>query len=241
MQYSTRFWVVAHNNFKSFQVSPPFRHAQLLRYFSRCGLFLLLLLTLLTSELRGQSYAPSLGNYSPLVNGGFETGELSPWFQARVVPSNQAGENWHVTAAEAKSGVYSATLTGNRELRQNFSPIPTDEIFSLSFWAKHPVITVDQIAFTFFYTDGSTRETVRATTTTDFEYFDLTSQLYTGKQLNGISIWGNIYGRTYVDDVSIVLIPEPTAFTLMGISSLVLGIRRNRSRRNPTGIQPNRL
>ena len=69
------------------------------------------------------------------VNGGFETGNLTPWFQDRV--QGGAGEDWNVTNVDAHSGSFSATNTGNKEIRQNLAAVLTDDILEISFWAKH--------------------------------------------------------------------------------------------------------
>ena len=67
---------------------------------------------------------------APFTNGGFESGALPPWFQDRVFSS---GEDWNVTNSDAHTGTFSATNTGNKEIRQNFDAIPTDDIVELSF------------------------------------------------------------------------------------------------------------
>ena len=59
-----------------------------------------------------------------IVNGGFENGVLSPWFQNRDLEGG-AQVDWDVTMALARTGNWSATATGNLELRQNFSGIGT--------------------------------------------------------------------------------------------------------------------
>ena len=78
--------------------------------------------------------APTLLGANLLTNSGFESGALSPWFQDHVFGG---GEDWNVTTADAHSGLYSATNTGNKEIRENFSPVPVQNITSISFWAKH--------------------------------------------------------------------------------------------------------
>ena len=47
-------------------------------------------------------FASDAGATNILVNPGFETGALGPWFQDRVV--TLGGEDWNVTSADAHSG-----------------------------------------------------------------------------------------------------------------------------------------
>src|SRR5690348_8210255 len=86
-----------------------------------------------------------------IVNGDFESGSLSPWFNAR----NFCGGTcvpWDVTTTNPHSGMFSAMDTGNIELRQNFNPTPGSDITNLSFWFNN---SVGFVAYDLFYTDGS--------------------------------------------------------------------------------------
>ncbi len=58
-----------------------------------------------------------------LSNPGFETGDLSPWYQARDYCNGNC-VNWNVTNTKSHSGTYSAMDEGNIELRQDFAPTP---------------------------------------------------------------------------------------------------------------------
>jgi hypothetical protein len=71
----------------------------------RPGLVATALMLVLTLPLASRRARADL-----LVNGGFETGALTPWFQAR----NFGGtENWNVTSAVSHSGTFSATNVEN--------------------------------------------------------------------------------------------------------------------------------
>jgi len=143
---------------------------------------------------------------SGLVNGDFETGSLSPWFQDRVV---SGGEDWNVTAADPHSGAFSATNTGNKEIRQDLAvPIPVDSIQELSLWMRHPDGGAGSASFVgFFYSDGSGGVVVN-TVGTDWNFFDFTGNLTAGKTLVAFSLFGNSSGdpefaRTDIDDVTL--------------------------------------
>jgi hypothetical protein len=180
--------------------------------------------------------SPILGSVpgTVLLNSGFEDGVLDPWFQGRVA---SGGEDWHVTNADAYSGTFSATNTGNKEIRQNFAPISTADIRELSFYAKHvgPGVDMSVIFFILPGPDSNLNTSVKTTTSGAWQKFDVTSVLNTNAILIGFSVYGNSAGpnftRTYLDDVTIVLVPEPSSFlfcaTLIG-TSLTFGTRRIR-------------
>jgi len=140
---------------------------------------------------------------SGLVNGDFESGALAPWFQGAVF---SGGEDWNVTSADSHTGVFSATNTGNMEIRQDLgAPISTDSIEEMSFWLKHPDPEVSAAYVSLFYTDGSTEFLVN-TEGTDWNFFDVTGNLLPGRMLIGFSVYGNSAGdpefaRTVLDDV----------------------------------------
>jgi hypothetical protein len=150
-----------------------------------------------------------------LVNPGFETGSLSPWFQDR----NFGGSvNWMVTNSDSHSGTFSATNNGNLELRQNFAGVPAALITDVSFWARHPDPTVGPLAFDFFYSDGTDDEFLVNTSGSGWNFFDVTSNLDTTKTLTGFSVFGNSDGVTFVDDLNILTsLPEPSCLALLGL------------------------
>ncbi len=160
-----------------------------------------------------------------LSNPGFETGSLSPWFQGRDFGGSV---NWQVTNTDAHSGIFSAMDNGNKELKQTFSAVPTSLITQVSFWAKHPDPNVRALAVDFFYTDGTDQEFQVSTTGTGWNFFDVTSDLASGKQLNGFSIFGNSAGVTFVDDFAInANVPEPATLAVFGALAVgAFGVRR---------------
>jgi len=176
-------------------------------------------------------------NADTIINAGFETGSLSPWFQDQTLCFDKC-ENWNVTSLDSHSGTFSATEVGDNSLRQNFDPILTAMITDVSFWVKHP----DGVAPTgvdFFYSDGTSSSFAVFTHDANWDFFDVTSQLHAGKTLNGIDLFGFSGGppgtseRTFIDDVSIVApgsVPEPSGLGLIATGMLTF-IAVNRTNR----------
>jgi hypothetical protein len=163
-----------------------------------------------------------------LTNGGFETGSLAPWYNAR---DYGMVELWNVTSAEAHSGTYSATDVGNGEVRQDFAPGPTDDVTELSFWLKQPEVKLSYA--TAFFSDASESGSSIYLSTPDWEFFDITSWLISGKQLVGFSVFGYwssdpAEDRTYLDDVTLEVIPAPGAALLACIGLGCTGWLRRR-------------
>jgi hypothetical protein len=174
-----------------------------------------------------------------LVNPGFESGALAPWFQDR---SFSGGENWNVTTVTPHTGSFAATDTGNKELKQTFSPTTTSQIDQVSLWAKHDNLTGRELFVDFFYSDGTDQGFTVSTTDLSYDFFNVTSDLATGKLLDGISVFGNSspgpdpsgFTRTWVDDfiIDVAAVPEPASLGLLvtGLVCLELARRRKRQR-----------
>jgi hypothetical protein len=162
-----------------------------------------------------------------IINGGFETGGLTPWYQG----AGSGDENWNVTNADSHSGLYSATDVGNIEIRQDFAAIPVNQIVELSYWLKQPESVLS--AFHFYYSDSSYFQDIVSLSTSNWEFFDVTSSLEAGKELIGFSVYGYVGGspaedRTYLDDVTLSVVPVPGAVLLglFGLSAAGLKLRR---------------
>ncbi len=163
-------------------------------------------------------------------NTGFESGSLTPWYQGNDYSNPGQGVGWQVTSSDAHSGLYSATCTGNIELRQDFAPVLDSQISDVSLWIKHPNVPSIS-AFFFWYSDLTSNSTTLDLNSTDWESFDLTGYLLTdpGKALVGVSVYGCIdftspAAETFVDDFQIVATPEPTTCSLLflGLSGFLL-------------------
>ena len=148
--------------------------------------------------------APTLLGANLLTNSGFESGALSPWFQDRVVTG---GENWNVTTADAHSGFYSATNTGNKEIRDTFSPVLVQNIKNISFWAKH-VGQGDAMFVDLFFDNGAERNTtVSVAANNTWQLIDVTAPAASpgalGTKVTGFSLFGNSLGDPqFTRDVS---------------------------------------
>ena len=149
-----------------------------------------------------------------LSNQGFETGSLSPWYNARnfcfgtCIP-------YSVTNTTSNSGTYSVTVTGNLELRQDFTPTPGSSITNVSFWA---IAFFGDGAIDFFYTDGSDQEFVYFASNSAWTFVNATADVDTTKILSGFSVWGGSpNGVYYYDDLSVnSAVPEPGSLALFG-------------------------
>lgn len=167
---------------------------------------------------------------SAISNGGFETGTLSPWYQARDFGGTG---NWAVTNTRSHSGAYSAFDDGNKEIRQDFAAIAVSDITELSFWLLHEQSA--PAAYALFYSDGTIFQSAVLTTTLNWERSDVTSKLTAGKFLTGFSVFGYSGGVTYLDDVTITTsaapVPEPAAWAMMilGIGAIGATVRRKRT------------
>jgi hypothetical protein len=148
------------------------------------------------------------GQVNILVNPGFESGVLDPWYHA----AGSGPEIWNVTSADAHTGTYCATSVGNNRIEQDFTGLPTEEIIEISYWLKQPESVAS--AYDFFYSDGTVDQNVVHPSGTDWEHFDVTASLAPGKTLIGLGIWGYVGGgpgedRTYLDDVVIMVLNPP--------------------------------
>ncbi len=172
----------------------------------------------------------SAGNI--LVNPGFETGSLPPWFQ----DSPPGPEPWNVTTAEAHSGLYSVTGVGNQRITQMFAAIPTALITEVSWWILQPELRTTGYSGFFYYSDGSSEQvgtTFPPNGLPNWTFVDMTSELDVGKSLIGFGEWGYSGGgpgedRTYLDDLSVIVIPAPGSLALLGLSGLLVRRRRRR-------------
>lgn len=156
--------------------------------------------------------------YSVITNSDFESGSLLPWYQW-IDGGTYDGieEDWNVTTSDSHTGSFSATVVGNKGLRQDFTPAPTENINTISFWMKHPNLTspVAASGVDFFYSDG-TKSTVfiSAPGTTEWEFYDVTADLLLEKQLVSFSVTGYkstdaAIDRAYFDSVTINAVPLP--------------------------------
>jgi hypothetical protein len=138
-----------------------------------------------------------------LQNKDFETGTLTPWYQA--------ASHWVITTLFPHSGTYCATDTGNYWIRQDFTqPVPVESVISITIWSRQapPDKPAYLQAFDLMYSDASYYENV-VYPDTAWRQWNITSWLTAGKQLSGLRIWGfwssdAADDSTYIDDISII-------------------------------------
>ncbi len=149
-----------------------------------------------------------------IVNPGFESGSLPPWFGDSGAPT--------VTNAEAHSGLYSAAAFGGDSIRQDFAAISAATISEVSVWVKRAGGAFNQ--YSFYYDDNTSGTFLIIGSGNDWGQHNLTSNLDTTKNLTGFSIFGTSSGPAYMDDF--VIVPSPGTIALLGMGGLMAGRRR---------------
>jgi hypothetical protein len=155
-----------------------------------------------------------------ITNGGFEDGVLAPWAQTI---DYSGPENWNVTTADAYSGSFSATNRGNKQLRQDFAATKGWHMTSFTFALRNMDPSIN--AVTFYYEGGSSEDVILIHRDTEWHVYDMLTfvddfgnKLERSKYLTGFAVWGvsSIWTeRTYLDDVSIEVVPEPASLAVL--------------------------
>jgi hypothetical protein len=179
--------------------------------------------------------AASAAQANVLINPGFESGGLSPWSQTADFSGHAYGD-WSVTTADSHSGGFSATDIGNKLIEQDFAAVAGSSITEISFWLKHPGASWAPAAVFFKYSDSSTTQGMVSSSTTGWEFFNVTGSLDTSKSLVGFGVYGcscgdDFQSTTLVDDFKITAgVPEPATWALMigGFGLAGAAVRRRR-------------
>lgn len=151
-----------------------------------------------------------------LLNSGFENGDLAPWFQGRDFTT--AGP-WEATMSDAHNGDWSAFVAGNREIRQDFTAVASENVNELSLWLRMPG-GPPAISFVTTFYDDNTENGDTFNIGTDWTFVDFTSLLVGGKNLVGIGVFGcNGCGGeqlTFLDDALVdARVPAPATLLLL--------------------------
>jgi hypothetical protein len=157
-------------------------------------------------NVTGRDGIQDITGYSNLiVNGGFETGSNSPWYEGRDDCFGTC-KTWGAGTVAPKLGLWDAGNVGNIEFRQDFAATDTSTIAAVIVWIRHPADAVPA-AVDFFYADGSDNEYVAFVTDTGWDSFDLTADLSPG-QLDGFSVFGYSGGTgipiSFLDGVALL-------------------------------------
>jgi hypothetical protein len=145
-----------------------------------------------------------------VVNGGFESGDLTGW------SAGSAGEgSVAVVTTNPHSGQDCGCITGLGTLTQTFQGIPTSSIQSVIVWERTDISEYLQIC-ELFYSDNVWDE-IYGDVTNSWSFFDVTSHLRTDKVLLGIFLGGwtltvgnhTTLENKYFDDVSILYTAPP--------------------------------
>ena len=169
-----------------------------------------------------------------LINVGFETGQLTPWFHG-IDGMNGPTLLWVVTDTDSHDGAYSAMNVGNNEIRQTFSPVPTSLIDEVSYWIKRPDPGAPPFSATrFWYSDSTSNSHFSGPVVYDgWIFIDATPGLIQGKNLVGVGIFGYSASggdRTFLDSLRVDVIPEPSSWILALTAAVCLWRRLLRTR-----------
>ena len=160
-----------------------------------------------------------------LVNPGFESGALAPWYQKADFGGP---ENWNATTADFHTGKWSATDVGNKLIAQDFAPVAVADVLEASLWIKNVDGSVNALYVA--YSDNTSEEFLQVPPANQWVKFDMTADLDPGKFLVSIGVYGVNGGgpidRTYVDDGVVDVIPAPGAAARLGLGGLLAARRR---------------
>lgn len=171
------------------------------------------------------------------MNGGFETGNLAPWYEDRTFGSSRP---WLIGSLDPHSGDYYAFNLGPLELRQDFTPILGSQIKKFSFFLSHQFPDRGNPSAEIFYSDDSTsglleiildpsHATGGSSSGWVWDEVNLLHHIDISREVSGISVVGipdNVLG---IDSFSLEAIPEPSAILLILMAVPVLSLFRTKS------------
>jgi hypothetical protein len=151
------------------------------------------------------------GTNEALVNGGFESGDLTGWDVGVAGNGSEA-----IVTTNPYSGQYCLCLTGLHGVHQYFQGIPTSRVQSVTFCERSEQSI--SLGVDLFYSDSSVGYgSLWGYANSSWSFFDVTPHVETGKILVGIGLNGWTFNgtpmNTYYDDVSI-LYTLPAAYNV---------------------------
>jgi hypothetical protein len=172
-----------------------------------------------------------------IANGGFESGNLLPWYEGRSFGSSRS---WAVGSLDPHSGENYAFNLGPLELRQDFTPIPGSQINGFSFFVSHKFPNLGNPSYEIFYSDGSSsglqEHILNPSNATEgsssgwvWEEVDLLSNIDHTLEISGVSVVGIPDNVLSIDSFTMEAIPEPSALFQKAISIFGLLIYRENS------------
>ncbi len=134
-----------------------------------------------------------------ITNGGFETGSLSPW---------TFDFDWGVSTTNPHSGTYCGLGVDYHYIHQSFTPIPVDDVNSVTLWVRQPEGHVFR-ARLYYGVDDFDQPDDFDIPDENWIQIDLTGWLRTTGALEGVRFHSYNGGgpdpnHTYIDDVSVV-------------------------------------